>query len=92
MGRGRQGGGLPGATLGFVLAYSGALAGASPEQDCLDLVKLVTEDMSEAQSLLARLRDRVARAAELCRTGRTEAAGALLRELQGEWLHMGPGN
>ena len=92
MGHGRQGGGLIGATLVFVLAFSGTLAGASPEQDCLDLVELVTEDMGEDQSLLARLRDRLTRAAELCRTGRTEEAEALLRELQSKWLPMGPGN
>ena len=92
MGRGRRGGGHIGATLGFVLGVSSALAGASPEQNCLDLVELVTEDMGEDQSLLARLRDRLARAAELCRSGRSEEAEALLRELQGEWLPMGPGN
>jgi pentatricopeptide repeat protein len=75
------------------LATSHPVASATAErQRCLDLVQLVIEDLSENQSLLARLRDRLAEAAALCRAGRTQDAETLLRELQGQWMPMGPGN
>ena len=75
------------------LAASPPAASATAErQRCLDLVALVIEDLSESQSLLARLRDRLAEAAALCREGRTQEAETLLRELQGQWMPMGPGN
>ncbi len=75
------------------LAVSPPAASATPErQRCLDLVELITEDMSEDPSLLARLRDRLAEAAALCREGRMQEAETLLRELQGQWMPMGPGN
>ncbi len=69
-----------------------AASAAAERQRCLDLVALVIEDLSENQTLLARLRDRVAEAAALCREGRTQEAETLLRELQGQWMPMGPGN
>ncbi len=75
------------------LAASSLAASATAEQQrCLDLVALVIEDLSENKSLLARLRDRLAEAAALCREGRTQEAETLLRELQGQWMPMGPGN
>ncbi len=75
------------------LAASPPAASATAErQRCLDLVALVIEDLSESKSLLARLRDRLAEAAALCREGRTQEAETLLRELQGQWMPMGPGN
>jgi pentatricopeptide repeat protein len=75
------------------LAASTLTASAAAErQRCLDLVALVIEDLSENQSLLARLRERLAGAAALCREGRTQEAETLLRELQGQWMPMGPGN
>ena len=75
------------------LAVSPPAASATAErQRCLDLVALVIEDLSESKSLLARLRDRLAEAAALCREGRTQEAETLLRELQGQWMPMGPGN
>ncbi len=42
--------------------------------------------------LLARLRDRLAEAAALCREGRTQEAETPLRELQGQWMPKDPGN
>ncbi len=69
-----------------------AASAAADRQRCLDLVQVVIEDLSENQSLLARLRDRLAKAAALCREGRTQEAETLLRELQGQWMPMGPGN
>ncbi len=75
------------------LAASPPAASATAEQQrCLDLVALVIEDLSENPSLLARLRDRLAEAAALCREGRTQDAETLVRELQGQWMPMGPGN
>ncbi len=76
------------------LATSHPVASATAErQRCLDLVQLVIEDLSENRSLkLARRRDRLAEAAALCREGRTQEAETLLRELQGQWMPMGPGN
>ncbi len=70
-----------------------AVSATAERQRCLDLVAPVIEDLSENQSLiLARLRDRLAEAAALCREGRTQEAETLLRELQGQWMPMGPGN
>ena len=69
-----------------------AASAAADRQRCLDLVQVVIEDLSENQSLLARLRDRLAEAAALCREGRTQEAETLWRELQGQWMPMGPGN
>ena len=75
------------------LAASPPAASATAErQRCLDLVALVIEDLSESPPLLARLRDRLAEAAALCREGRTQEAETLLREFQGQWMPMGPGN
>ncbi len=69
-----------------------AASATAERQRCLDLVQLVIEDLSESSSLLARLRDRLAEAAVLCREGRTQEAETLLHELQGQWMPMGPGN
>ncbi len=68
------------------------VSATAERQRCLDLVTLVIDDLSESQSLLARLRDRLAEAAVLCREGRTQEAETLLHELQGQWMPMGPGN
>ncbi len=81
------------AALASLLPATPLAASATAErQRCLDLVQLVIEDLSESPSLLARLRDRLAEAAALCREGRTQEAAALLRELRGQWMPMGPGN
>ncbi len=81
------------AALTSLLFTSPLAASATAEQQrCLDLVALVIEDLSESQSLLARLRDRLAEATARCRDGRTQEAETLLRELQGQWMPMGPGN
>ncbi len=69
-----------------------AVSATAERQRYLNLVTLVIDDLSESQSLLARLRDRLAEAAALCREGRTQEAETLLRELQGQWMPMGPGN
>ncbi len=82
-----------GTGLAVLLFLSVPAASAPAEQEaCLELVQLALEDLSEDPSLLARLRDQLTEAAELCRAGRTQEAAALLRELQGQWMPMGPGN
>ncbi len=67
-----------------------ATSATAERQRCLDLVALVIEDSSESPPLLARLRDRLAEAAALCRAGRTQEAETFLRELQGQWDARGP--
>ncbi len=69
-----------------------ATSATAERQRCLDLVALVIEDSRESPPLLARLRGRLAEAAALCREGGTQEAETLLRELQGQWMPMGPGN
>ena len=69
-----------------------AASATAARQRCLDLVQLAIEDLSESSPLLARLRDRLAEAVVLCREGRTQEAETLLRELQDQWMPMGPGN
>ena len=84
---------LAAALVPFLTASLSAASDTAARQRCLDLVALVIEDLSENQTLLARLRDRLAGAAALCREeGRTQEAETLLRELQGQWMPMGPGN
>lgn len=83
---------LAAALVPFLTASLSAASDTAARQRCLDLVALVIEDLSEDQTLLARLRDRLAGAAALCREGRTQEAETLLRELQGQWMPMGPGN
>lgn len=83
---------LAAALVPFLTASLSAASDTAEQQRCLDLVALVIEDLSENQTLLARLRDRLAAAAALCREGRTQEAETLLRELQGQWMPMGPGN
>ena len=74
------------------LLFLSVPAAAAEQEACLERVQRVLEDLSEDQSLRARLRDQLAEAAEMCRAGRTQEAAALLRELQGQWMPMGPGN
>ena len=83
---------LAAALVPFLTASLSAASDTAARQRCLDLVALVIEDLSENQTLLARLRDRLAEAAALCREGRTQEAETLLREFQGQWMPMGPGN
>ena len=83
---------LAAALAAFLFVSPPAASPTAERQRCLDLVALVIEDLSENKSLLARLRDRLAEAAALCREGRTQEAETLLRELQGQWMPMGPGN
>ncbi len=83
---------LAAALASFLTVPPLAASTTAERQDCLDLVQMVIEDLSESPSLLARLRERRAEAAALCREGRTQEAETLLRELQGQWMPLGPGN
>ena len=85
----------PAFIVSFVLAlvlFAWPAAAATAVEDCLDLVKLTVEELSEDPSLLARLREQLDQAEELCRAGKTQEAEALLREMIGRWMPMGPGN
>ena len=65
---------------------------AGGKEDCLDLVKLVADEMSADPKLLSRLRGELAEAETLCNEGKTEEAEAILRGLQAKWMPMGMGN
>ena len=65
---------------------------AGEKEDCLDLVKLVSDEMAEDAGLLSRLRGELAEAETLCNEGKTEEAEAILRGLQAKWMPMGMGN
>ncbi|MFQ5467344.1 MAG: hypothetical protein ACE5DS_04330 [Kiloniellaceae bacterium] len=67
-------------------------APARAEEDCKVLLARVSEMMSEDSAILARVRDKLERAAELCAAGENEAAVRLLREITDAWMPMGMGN
>ena len=69
-----------------------AAAAESETARCLDLVRLVTEELSADSSALALARGKLARAADLCEAGHTEEAEALLKKIQAEDMPMGMGN
>jgi len=61
-------------------------------EDCKVLLERVSEMMNEDSAILARVRDKLDRAAKLCAAGENEAAARLLRAIADAWMPMGMGN
>ena len=81
----------PGRLLGGLLLTALALPAAAAEPDCSALVKTVTAMAQEDSRVLAQVRGKLQQARELCESGKSEEAVALLKDIQDNWTPMGMG-